>query len=178
MPRPKDLRSFLRKQIRSIQLKPPHDTSERSITSPSSPLTKAPNRNEDDIFRSSERQCHEIGGVFGELLPPSKGLRSGKLAMLMADTECLRSQSSALQTGDHKLLALRGELGMVVDAEQGASTRERALIARQKAALLQEITCLEHKQQAQKSPESVKGSTRSPSSHLLRLLHFGQLISH
>jgi hypothetical protein len=158
MSRPKDLRGFLRKECLNAQLKIPTDTTERKNASPSrsSLLTLKQGNSK---LSDSTCQNDDIDSVFGEELFPAGDQRCEKLRRLVAERES-EVTALSLTRGDDQLGTLRAELSVVVDAEFGASARERPLIARQKEALLREITWLETQEQVQKSPESVKGSSR------------------
>lgn len=158
MSRPKDLRSFLRKECLSAQLKCPTDTTERNNSSPSKPSVLAPKQGS---IKPNNSACHsnDIDSVFGDELFPTEDPKSEKLKELVAERE-IKVTAPSPKHGDGQLETLRRELSIIVDAEFGANARERPLIARQKEALLREITWLETQQQVQKSPESVKGSSR------------------
>jgi hypothetical protein len=151
MSKPKDLWSFLRKEIQAAQLKAPCDALDRGVPTKSDHGC--------DIIENSN-QADQGDSVFGEVSATAEELRTKKLQAFLAETDKKQPPSSTTGEKDDRLLVLRKELEVIINAEFGASKRERSLIARQKAALLREITWLENENLIQSSPKSTKGSTK------------------
>jgi hypothetical protein len=150
-------------QILATQLKAPCDDLGRG--EPTKPDAASDGYSTMDFTNPAD----EADSVFGEVLATADELRRKKLQEFLAVAEAERKlpQKTATKDQDDKLPVLRKELEVIVDAEFGASKRERTLIARQKAALLQEITWLESEEQIQRSPKSTKGSSRGLFSSLI-----------
>lgn len=158
MPPNGNLRRFLRGEVLNSRLKLPSDTELRTTTSLSASVDE--HDETDWLLANSASQCHTIDSVFGEPTPTKEERRALKIQKFMAGIDAKQAQNSRAKVVDDELLSLRQDLSVLLDGEIGASIRERALIERQKEALIREITYLERLDKTRNGPESARGRSR------------------
>ena len=158
MSRPKDLRVFLRKEILISRLKAPEFP--QRVASPSDFSIEAELSSKERPLHGTSCTDEKADSVFGEALLSLEEIRNEKLERLVAESKRKEARNSKVKDRNERLDELRAELGTVVDAELGASTRERYLATRQKVALREEIAWLEAGQRIRISPRSTRGHSR------------------
>ncbi|KAG9236180.1 hypothetical protein BJ875DRAFT_457206 [Amylocarpus encephaloides] len=148
------LQQFLKKEVLSQQIKHPSDTRTRhSRKSPATPLAEEnfDGLNDDDpeLYRA---KSDDADSLFGDGVTADEEQRKLEVEQFLAKDEAQRKKArqNKVRKDDTKVTGFKDELRILIIAELEAGDREKALIQRQKGALIQEIRFLEAEEQNQK----------------------------